>query len=345
MLDELQNWWQNTSPETHAAIQQGSLVLAALIGGYFLGSMVARTLRARNFDAALRLPGSSPPAAEAGRTFGPTTVAGLLVRLTVWAAAAWWLARQYGRVDLASTLGLIINRAWALATVLVAALALGSLLASRVMDCLKAAGSEGLASRNGSANSHRGAAGAVGAAVYGLVMLLALLMAADFFDWPLTRSAALALWQLAQHLLVAGAALLIGYLGAGWARDLVMLEGAVTLEKRAGLYTGLGIVAITTILAVAVLLTTAGVLFGIAALAILGSGLWLVRRDLPDISAGLQLRAHKVNEVWFEGAPWQVGKVGLVSTEVNRAGAVNRVQNRLVLEARMHAAPAGANGR
>src|SRR5438132_8603875 len=106
MLDELQNWWQSTTPEMRVPLQQGSLVLAALIGGYVGGSMVARALRARNCDAALRVAGSSPPAPEGSRGFVPTTVAGPLVRLTVWAAAAWWLARQYGQVDLATTLGL-----------------------------------------------------------------------------------------------------------------------------------------------------------------------------------------------------------------------------------------------
>ena len=170
-------------------------------------------------------------------------------------------------------------------------------------------------------------------------------MAADFFGWPLTHSAAEALWQLARHLLVAGAALFIGHLGAGWARELVMLDSAATLEKRAGLYTGLGIVAITTLLAVAVVLTSVGVLFGLAVLAILATALWFIRRDIPDISAGLQLRANKVNEVWFEGAAWQVNKVGVVSTEVTRAGAFHKVQYRLILEARMHAAPAEAGRR
>ncbi len=344
MLEELQTWWQNTTPETRLALREGSLALAALLCGHFLGSRVARTLRAWNFDAALRLPSSTHPGAEAGRGFTPTLVAGMLVRLTVWAAAAWWLARQHGMEELAGTLGLIINRAWALAAVLVAALALGRLLASRVIDCLKA-GSEAMASRNGAASSTRGVAGAVGAAVYVLVVLLALLIAADLFDWPLTRSSAQALWQFAQHLLIAGAALLIGCLGAGWARDLVMLEGAASPEKRAGQYTGLGIVAATTMLAVAVLLFSAGVLFGLAALAILGLAVWLVRGHLPDLAAGLQLRAHKVSEVWFDGAPWQVTEVGLLTTEVGRAGGCSRVKNRDVLEARMHGAPAQASRR
>ena len=68
MLDEVQNWWQQTTPEMRAYGQQGSVVLVALIGGYVLGSIVARMLRVRNFDAALRLPGSSPVSADASRS-------------------------------------------------------------------------------------------------------------------------------------------------------------------------------------------------------------------------------------------------------------------------------------
>jgi hypothetical protein len=345
MLDELQTWWQNTPPETQAALVDGGLALAALLGGHFLGALAARALRARNFDAALRLPGSSPPATEADKGITPTLLAGLLVRLTVWAGAAQWLAHKHGRVELANTLGLVMNRAWALAAVLVAALALGSLLARRLLDCLHAlpkAGPEALPARNGAAAPRAAVAGAVVAGVYALVVLLALLLAADLFDWPLTRTAALALWQFAQHLLVAGAALLIGGLGARWARDLVTPEGAASPEKQAGQYTALGIVAATTVLAVTVLLSSAGVLIGLAALAVLGLLLWMVRGHLPDVTAGLQLRAHKVREVWFDGVAWQVAGVGLLTTEVSRGGEFCRCQNRVVLEARLHGAPAEA---
>jgi hypothetical protein len=319
------------------------VVLAALLGGYLLGVLVARTLRSWNFDAALRLPGSSPPNLEADHGFTPTRVAGLLVRLTVWAAAACWLAPKYGQADLAGTLGRIIKGTWALAAVLVAALALGSLLARRLIDCfggLSKAGSE--PSRNGTASSHRGVAGAVGAGAYVLAVLLVLLIAADSFDWPLTRSAALALWQFAQHLLVASAALLIGGLGARLARDQVTPEGAASPEKRAGQYTALGIIAATTVLAVGVLLSSAGVLIGLAALALLGLLLWLARDYWPDVVTGLQLRAQKVREVWFDGAAWQVTDVGFLTTQLCRAGEFCRLQNRVVLEARLHEAPAKA---
>src|SRR5439155_22662407 len=181
-----------------------------------------------------------------------------------------------------------LHRAWALAAVLVAALGLGSLLAQRLIDCLQGfpkAGGEAAPSRNG-AVSHRGAAGAVGAGAYVLAVLLVLLIAADSFDWPLTRSAAQALWQLAQHLLTAAAALFIGCLGARWARELAAPDGAASPEKRAGQYTALGIVAATTVVAVAMLLSSASVLIGLGAMAVLGVGLWLVRGYLPDVSAG-----------------------------------------------------------
>jgi hypothetical protein len=348
MLNELQTWWQNTTPEMQAAVQTGGLVLAALVGGHFLGAIVARVLRARNFDEALRVPGSSRPSPEAGRGITPTWVAGMVVRLTVWAVAAWWLARAHGRVELANTLGLAIQRTWALASVLVAALWLGSLLAHRLIDCLPGVsktGSEGLASRNGAAAPRWNAAGAVGAGAYVLAVLLVLLIAADLFDWPLTHTSALALWQFTQHLLIAGAALFIGCLGAGWARDVVTPESTVSPEKRAGQYTALGIVAATTILAVAVLLSSAGVLIGLAALAVLGLLVWLGRDYLPDVTAGLQLRAHKVREVSFDEETWQLADVGILTTQVCRGGEVHRVANRRVLEASFHGMPTEANVR
>jgi hypothetical protein len=341
MLEQLQTWWQNTTPETQTAFQAAGSVLGALLGGHFLGAMVARALRARNFDEALRLPGSSPTGPDADRGITPTLIAGILVRLTVWAAPVWWLAHKFGRSDIANTLALITSRTWALAAVLVGGLGLGTLLARRLIDCLQGlspAGSEALPSRNGAA-PHRGVAGAVAAVVYVMVVLLVLLIAADLFDWPLTRSSAQALWQFAQHLLIAGAALLIGLLGARWARDMVTAEGAASPEKRAGQYTALGIMASTTVLAVAVLLSGAGVLIGLSALALLGFLLWLVRGYLPDVVAGLQLRTHKVREVWFDEAPWQVVQVGLLTTQLCLAGAFASLQNRVVLEARMHGAP------
>jgi hypothetical protein len=235
-------------------------------------------------------------------------------------------------------LGVIINRTWGITAALVAALSLGSLLARRLMDCLNGLPKSSVdTARPGSAASHQNAAAAVGAGAYVLATLLVLLIAADLFDWPLTRNSALALWQFTQHMLVAVAALFLGCLGARWARDLATPDGAASPEKRAGQYTAMAIMAATTVLSVVVLLASAGVLLSLATLVLLGVGLWMVRGHIPDVVAGLQLKASKVREVFFEGQPWQVAEVGLLTSQVGRAGEICRVQNRVVLEARMHA--------
>src|SRR5262249_37661621 len=105
MLNELQTWWQNTTPELQIALHCGSVALAALLPAYLLGNLVVRALRARKFDAFLRVPSAEPRVAEEdGIT--PTFVAGLLVRLTIWAGAAWWLAFRHEQAELARTLGL-----------------------------------------------------------------------------------------------------------------------------------------------------------------------------------------------------------------------------------------------
>jgi hypothetical protein len=345
MLDELRVWWQYTTPETRDVIQTSGLVIAALLGGHFLGAMVARSLRTKKFDAALRLPNSSPDGAEAEHGITPTFLAGLLVRLTVWGGAAWWLAQKHDRVELADTLALLLKRTWALSIVFATALALGSLLARRVMDCLRGlpkAGGAVLPRHHETAAPRWDVAGLVGAGVYLVMVLLVLMTAADVFDWPLARTATLALWQITHNLLVAGAALLIGSLGARWARELASAEGASSPEKRAGQYTGLSIMAATTVLAVSVLLSSAGLMIGLAALAILALLFWLVRGYLPDVMAGLQLRVHQVREVWFDGEAWQVSAVGFLTTQVSRRGAFCRLQNRVVLEARMQGVPAEA---
>jgi hypothetical protein len=338
MLDQVQTWWDNASPEMQAALQFGGVVGGALLAGQVLGVITSRVLAARNFDAALRPPSASPPDPEAERGFTPTFVAGLLVRLSIWAAAAWWLAQQHCRTELAHTLGVIIKRTWAIATILVATLTLGSLLANRLIACLGGVpktGPQAGSAGGGAAAPRWDAAGAVSVGVYVLVLLVVLLITADLFDWPLTRASAEPLWQFTQRLFVACAALSIGCLGARWARDIVTLEGTASPEKRAGQYTALGIVAATTVLAVSVLLSSAGLLIGLAALGVLGLLFWLVRGYLPDIAAGLQLRVHKVDLIQVDGERWQVVEVGMITTEVSRRGECCRLPNRQVLAARL----------
>jgi hypothetical protein len=339
MCDQIQDWWQSVGPEMQALVQDGGVVLGAFLGGLFIGGLVTRSLRARNFDAALRPPGIPRPS-ETDHGFTPTQIAGLLVRVTVWALAARWLAQEHGRADIAATVGLLVNRTWGLAALLVAALALGSLLARRLNDCLSVAPHEGLEARSprsgfaAAASPTPPVARGVAASAYVLAVLLVLLTAADLFDWPLTRSSILALWQLTQQLLIAGAGLLIGYLGARWTRDLTASEAAGSPERRAGQYAALGIMASTTLLGVTVLISNTALLLGLAVLAGVGILLWVLRGYLPDVIAGLQLRQRGIREVFLKGERWQVQGIGLLTTQLSRSGEFQRMQNRLLLEPR-----------
>ena len=335
-LEELQAWWQAASPETQTLVQQGGILLVVILAGHFVGGLVARKLRGRNFDAALRLPGGAGVGTDGDHQITPTFLIGVLVRLTVWAGAAWWVANNQGRVELAGSIALVVGRVWAIVGMLIVVLALGNMLAQRLVAALEGLKANGAGSHGNQTQTHRSVAGAVGAGAYVLITLIVLLVAADFFDWPLTRSSTQGLWQLAQRLLTALTALGIGYLGATWARELA-LQG-VSADRKPAHYTALGIICATTVLVVAMLLSSAGVLVGLVALAVLGVALWLVRSHLPDLSAGLQLRTNRIHEVWFDGNVWQVADVGLLSTQVTRNGAVYRVPNRQVLEARFQPA-------
>ncbi len=330
MHPEILNWWNSIPAEVKSGLQTGGIVLAALLVGYFVGSLVSRILRHRNFDAALRLPGSRTAETDSARSFSPTFLAGVLVGLTIWTFAGAWLAKQYGRPDIATTIGVILKNTWALAAVLTATLTVANVLASRLIDCL-----------GGSASSSRfNIAGAVGAVAYCLVVLVALLVVADIFQWPLTRNAAVTLWQFGQYLLVSGAALGIGCIGANWARELVRDQGTMTPEKRAGQYTALVVVALSTVLAVIVLLSSAGLLMALAVLAVAAALLWLGRGYLPDLVAGIQLRTYSVRQLTFEGVVWQVNEIGLVNTQLNLNGQFWSVQNRIALEQCMRQQPA-----
>ena len=330
MLDELQSWWQNTNPQTRAYILDGAVALGALLGGHFLGVLVTRFLRARRFNALFRVVSAPSDFVEDNRGFTPTTVTGLLVRLSVWGAGAWWLVREHGRPEVAETIAMTIGRTWAVVAALAAVLAVAGLLARRVIECLE--GVTPAASRTGAAPP-RSVAGPVGAGVYALVLLLTLLTVADFFDWPQTRNAAASLWQLALHLLTAGAALLVGWLGVRWARDLGTHQAGASSQDHAAQQTALGIVAVTTALAVALLLFGGGLGIGVAAVAVVAALLFLARGRLPDLIAGFKLRKDRVGTVWFDGTPWQLGQIGLLQSNVGRAGEYFRVPNRQLLHA------------
>ena len=334
-LQSLQSWWENLSPELRGYLMHGALALGALLGGQIVGAVVARVLRGRSFDSLFRVTTPVPGHVEDGRGFTATWLVGLLVRLSVWAAAGSWFAREYGQAELAATLTQVTGKTWAVAGTLTGALALAGFLARRVIECLEGgtAAAPAVAGRNGPPPA-RSLAGPVAAGVYGLVLILTLLAVADSFDLPLIRTAVTSLWQLALNLLIAGAALLIGGLGARWAQAASTPQAAASSPERVGQYTAIGIVGGTTAVAVGMLLFTVGLGIGVAVVAVACVGVYFAQRHSADLVAGLRLRMNKVTEVHKDGVAWQITRVGLLNSEVvGRRGENFAVQNRHLLEA------------
>ena len=321
MLDQLRSWWENLTPEMRGYIVDGALAFGALLGGHLLGKFVGRVLRAGRFNSLFRVTRETPGGSDDEHLITPTMLAGLLVRLTVWAYAAAWLLPKYGQPELAESISSKIKPVWAVAAGLAAALAVAGLLARRVIECLE----------GGGAAPNRRVAGAVGAGIYAVVLLLTLVTAAEYFDFPQTRTAAAGLWQFALHLLTAGAAVLVGYVGVLWARETTAQSASSGLQP--GQQTALGIVAVTTALAVALILYGSGLGVGVAILAGAAGLLFLARGRLPDVVAGLKLRRDKVGTAWFDGTPWQVGQIGVIQSRISRNGEMHNVPNRQVLEA------------
>jgi hypothetical protein len=333
MFDNFLSWWQNIDPETRALVWDGAVVVGALVGGYIVGVVSARVLRAWRFDTVFRVSAPAPDYLEDGRRVTPSMLVGLLVRLSIWAGAAWWLTRKHGQLEVANTIAVIVARTWAVGGIVSAALAIAGLFSRRVIECFEGTLSATPATTNRvAATPRQGLAGAVGAGVYGLVLLITLLAVVDRFDLPLARDAAAGLWQLALHLLVVGAAVAVGVIGARWAREFSAPQKGAGSADHVGQYTALGITAGTTALGVALLLFSSGLKIGMAALALASIGLYFGWGHLPDLIAGLKLRRHNVGTIMKDGMAFQVARVGLFRSDVGREGEYFKVQNRQLLE-------------
>jgi hypothetical protein len=355
MFDSLHEWWlaleaswHELTPQAQVFFQSAAVVLGALLAGEVAGRMTGRRLRAHHFDASLRapwLPATGPAAF-------PFTAAGLvsaLVRCTIWGAGVWWLATAHGWLRVAAGLEWAAGRVWALAAVLMVALCLARFLAGQVIDFLQSPplsdNLDGWLPRAGGLREPRvsSVAALAGTAVYGVVFLLLLLIAADLYGWALTGSAMAAAWLFLLHVATAATALGIGWLGYRWARSLASpaLETA-TPFVRAAHYTALGILAGTTLLAIALLATLQAVA-GVAIVLLLALVLWPLRGYVADMWAGMLLKGQNVQEVRLDGEPSMVSDVGLLTTRLHRQEEQLSRRNALVLEAHLQGAT-DANG-
>src|SRR6185369_8070674 len=116
--------------------------------------------------------------------------------------------------------------------------------------------------------------------------------------WALAGSAVAAAWLLLLHAVTAGTALLIGWLGYLCARSLTSagIEAAPP-PARAAHFTALGILAGTTLLAIALLGTALPGLVGVVLVLLLAFVFWPLHGYVSDVWAGLLLKGQKVQQV------------------------------------------------
>ncbi len=339
----LQAWWQDLPPDWQSLFRGAGVLLGALVVGRVLGGAAGRRLRAGNFDALLRAPWSSPTGARTeGRPLTPTSVAAGLVSLTVWAAAAWWLATEHNWPGFARGLELVVGRVWALAAVAAVALYLGRLLAAQLLDGLQAPPLRDKLERwltPSGGREQRAPALVVlaGTAVYAVVALLVLLIAADLLGWTMTGNVVAVVWQRGLQLLTTGVILLIGWLAAAWVRGRPPAEGAP-----AGHYTALGVMGGAALLAAATLAASTAAAVALTAALLLAFVLWPAREYLPDVWAGLLLKSQKAKQVRIDGESFEVSEVGLLLAHLTRGDERLTRRNRLVLDAVLRGTPESA---
>jgi hypothetical protein len=282
---------------------------------------------------------------EGALPFTPSGLLSGLVGCTAWGAGVWWLATEHGGISLARTLEWAAGRIWSLTGVLLVALYLARFLAGQVLAFLPAAPlsdklDRWLPGTSGDRESRVSSVAALaGIAVYCVVFLLVLLIAADLFGWTLTGGVVVAAWYLLLHAVTAGIALLIGWLGYRWVRGLTLSESeAASPPARATPYTALGILAGTTLLAITLLATSLQGVIGVGAVLLVAFVLWPLRSYVPDLWAGILLKSQKVQHVSLDGELSQVDEVGLLTTRLHRQEQQMTRRNRLVLEAHLQGA-------
>jgi hypothetical protein len=336
--------WQALIPEVQVAIRAAAVLVAAFVAARIAGFVTDRRLRAVHFDAALRRPWSAPPAGARAdpHSLTPTRLVTLLVRLTVWGSAIWTFAYFHGWHELARGLAWLGGRVWALAAVILAALLLSRFLSEKLIEVVQSSPLrqkfEGWQPAPGRDQRLSGPAVLLGFVADAVVVLLALLVAADLGGLALAGQALSAAWQVVLHLFTAAVALLIGWVGARALRAESATEaGAVSTPAGFGSYAATSVMGGAVLLAILLLAGNFPTYFGLAILALVVMLVWPAQRWLPDIYAGVLLRMQRVKEVRIDGVACPVGVVGLVQTQLTHPDGIRSRRNRDVLDAHLAA--------
>ncbi len=349
-MEQLGEWWRGLPEEARTGLTVAGVLLATVVGAAVVRRVVRGRLRAVGLDDYLRPPWGLPAekGAAAEVRLSPSGALGLLAGLSVWLVVACVAARQSNDWQSAGrTLESVLAVLWKLAFVVVAALWVARLVAGPVIQLVQASTAreslEAWLGGRGGGRDGRPApvAAAVGATVYGVVLLLGLMVGAEVLGWASVAEALAAVWQLGLRLLTAGAAFLLAWLGYQWV-------AAVTPPRdeadRVRWYLQLGLVCAATLGAVVLLSSDLRSLVVLAVLVAVVLLVWPWRSTFPDLVAGAYLRSSGEKSARMNGTVCEVRRVGLLATELQHDGERLVRRNREVCRAVMAAAPGDRQG-
>jgi hypothetical protein len=343
-MDSISAWWNGLPPFTRLLVGDAIAVVVALFGGGLLGGWVRGRLKEFGVDDLLNLAWRTARS-DLDDKPGAGDLYSYLVDLTVWMFGVAFIAHQHQNKVLTDLVFTVVGRAWMLAISAFLATFLANAVGRAVNDLLKhpAVRDRLEALLPGQDKSGRTIvdtlAHSLSTLVFGFLFLLVIMTASELAGLPALGGAVAALWNLGLRLISVAAALGIGALGVlavARAWPTAHSKQEQSYEEKVQGFTRLGLVAVTTILAVDLVTAAASTFTWVAVLFLLAVFLEPLRGSLLDIWAGFALEFYAVKKIKLGEAEATVEKTGFLQSWLrNAAGETFQLANREVLAAHM----------
>lgn len=343
-MEAMSVWWNDLAPFTRLLAGDAIAVLVALFLGGLLGSWVRARLKGLGIDELVTLPWR-PVKQEIDGPPGSGDLCSYLVDATIWVFGVAFIAHQHENKALADVAITFTGRVWTLGILVFLATFLANAVSRAVTDVIR---HPALRERLETAlPGHDKTTGtivdtitrAVATLVFGFLFLLVFITLAELLGLNALGSATAALWQLGLRLISVTAALAVGGLGVLAVSRAWNVEGKEqTYEEKVQGFTRLGLVAVTTVLAVDLVTSAASTFTWLAVLFLLAVLLEPLRASLLDVWAGFAVEYYAIKAIKTGEAEAVVERAGFLNTTLrDPAGKTFLMANREVLAAHFQA--------
>jgi|GEM_PF-5767359 len=342
-MNQLTLWWAGVPGGWRNLASSLLVVVVAYVIGKIVGYMVRERMKSfgvdelfqesaskRDFD-----PNKQETKARASDLFSCFFSAG------IWLIGAWWIATDHNYKALADGIIAFIGKMAIFGVVAFLAMYLGKRISQAVNAFMENVVIKEAIDKNFMSDSSRntGISETIGSiivnVVNGFLLVFLMLTFVELANLGSLLNSLNSLWNLGIHIITAGFAFLIAYMGITFAFSRSAHDSAEKSPFPASDYHArLGIVIITTIFAVDILTTTAGTLVAMSILIILAVFLVPLREYLLDIWAGFTIDLYKIKNVTIENRSAEIKNIGFLNASlVNDANVNFSRPNREVLAA------------